>query len=121
MKALAAVMILLFFAGCSGPQQQRQSERSVPQCLSLCGNQFAACTEEYPGDFSACRADRDECEQTCREQKALREMEDDEDEEVIAPTTSEPEPTPEEEPADNPLEEKDPDSDDEPESDETPE
>lgn len=85
-----AVTSSFFWAACAGSQSATKPEsRSVPQCLSLCSNQFASCTEEYPGDFSACRGDRADCERACHEQRALERMESNDGSEVIAPTDAE--------------------------------
>ena len=73
MKVIIAAIVMLLI-GCSAKQQQ--AERSVPQCLSLCGNQFAACTEEFPGDASACLPARRDCERTCQGEAAVRRAED---------------------------------------------
>lgn len=82
---LSTVLVAI---SCAGPQSQTRTERSVPQCLSMCGNQFAMCTEEYPGDASACLGDRRQCEQSCEAQKAVERMEERE-EDVIVPTDAE--------------------------------
>ena len=72
MKGLVLVLFAMLF-GCSASQQPEK--QSTPQCLSLCSNQFAACTEEYPGDASACLPARHDCERTCQGQKAMERME----------------------------------------------
>jgi len=71
---LAALLLMMLGFSCSA--QQQTTERRVPQCLSLCGNQFAACTEEYPGDASACLPARRDCEQACEAERAVQRMED---------------------------------------------
>lgn len=63
-------------AACSARQSTPTAERSVPQCLSLCSNQFTACTEEFPGDASACLPARRDCERTCEGEKAMKRAED---------------------------------------------
>ncbi len=65
---LALLLVIMVIASCSA---QQQTERSLPQCLSLCSNQFASCTEEYPGDASACLPARRDCETTCEAEKAM--------------------------------------------------
>jgi hypothetical protein len=120
-KHLVTLAVIAVSVGCSSPQ--RKTEQPVPQCLSLCSNQFAACTDEYPGDFSACKGERADCEQTCREQKALQETEE-EEEEVIVPTDSETTPAPEgteSGPEDSTPDDGSPDDGSTPDSDETPE
>ena len=109
MRVFSLITFIALLVGCSGAKQQETEADYLPQCLSLCSNNFAACTQEYPGDFAMCRQERDNCEQTCEEKKALERMEEDDDE-VIVPTDSaeEPVPTPEEEPSDNPLETNEP-------------
>jgi hypothetical protein len=73
MKPILAVFAACFLlAGCSAKQQP---ERSLPQCLSLCSNQFASCTEEFPGDASACLPGRNECQRTCEADRAEKRME----------------------------------------------
>ena len=77
------LMMFLLCAACSS--QQQKTERSVPQCLSLCSNQFAACTEEFPGDASACLPGRRDCERTCESERALQRGEGNKPGEVMAP------------------------------------
>lgn len=64
---------------------QPKTEQPVPQCLSVCNNNFASCTNEFPGDYGACRQEMQTCENACQEQKAMERMENN-DGEVIAPT-----------------------------------
>lgn len=78
--SILACAACLLVVGCSAkqqpqPKQQRQTEKRLPQCLSLCANQFAACTEEYPGDASACLPGRRDCQTTCEGEAAIKRME----------------------------------------------
>ena len=69
-----AVLLFFMLAACSAKQQA--TERDLPQCMSLCANQFAACTQEFPGDASACLPARNDCDKTCRGEEAIRSAED---------------------------------------------
>ena len=75
--------MLLIVAGCAG--QQRTEQQSTPQCVSLCNNNFAACTERHPGDFGACQRDLNTCQSACEEQKAIERMEEEEEEVIVTP------------------------------------
>lgn len=83
MKLILAAIAALLTISCSA--QQQRTEQDVPQCLSLCSNQFAACTQEYPGDASACLPGRRDCEQACEAMKAEQRNEDDRNREPFVP------------------------------------
>ncbi len=94
--AVSAALLLL---GCATTPQSK-SDRPTPQCTSLCQNQLAACTEEYPGDYSACQGEFSRCESNCESRKAMERMEDGSTrEEVIEPAEGDPFERPGEEPA----------------------
>lgn len=76
-------LLALLVSACATAQPR--AEQPVPQCLSLCNNNFASCTNEFPGDYGACRQEMQTCEDACQEQKAMERMES-ADEEVIVPT-----------------------------------
>lgn len=80
----ALVAVTLVLVGCSARQS---TEQRVPPCLSLCANQFAACTEEFPGDAAACQPARNDCERTCRGERALQQAEEGQPE-VLVPISS---------------------------------
>lgn len=95
MKRLIAALALVSLS-CAG--QQRAEQQSTPQCLSLCNNNFAACTEEFPGDYGACRRDLQTCQNACEEQKALERMEKGDEEIIVEPPEGGIEPPAEEAP-----------------------
>lgn len=75
MRSLGIIVLVALSTACSGGQQAQGKQPKMPQCLSLCGNQFAACTEEFPGDFTACQSSRSDCERQCEGDRAIERME----------------------------------------------
>jgi len=75
MKLRMFLALAVLTASCSARQPK---EQQTPQCLSLCANQFASCTQEFPGDAAACQPSRNECERTCAGERAVQRMEGDE-------------------------------------------
>jgi hypothetical protein len=73
--ALALVITSLVpITSCSVSGTAREPDVEVaddvdrPQCFNQCANEFSICTgESHPGDYSACSAQRQRCETSCRE------------------------------------------------------
>ena len=86
MSVVFGIAVAAVIAACSASQQR--ADGSAPHCLSMCSNQFAACTEEFPGDASACLPARNDCERTCEGDAALRRAAGEDGQEVLAPIDS---------------------------------
>ncbi len=56
----------------------RVAERGIgPQarCIDICGANFTACTQNNPGDYTACADDRRQCDKECESQAAEQRIE----------------------------------------------
>jgi len=92
------VPVFLFALGCSGAPT---SSDGHARCIDICGAEFSQCTNQYPGDFTACADRRRQCDVQCTGDAAERDVPTSQQEIIISPSEvfdQEPESEPESEP-----------------------
>lgn len=72
---LVVASISLAISCASDPRVAERGIGPQARCIDICGANFTACTQNNPGDYTACAGDRRDCDQECESQAAEQRIE----------------------------------------------